>query len=161
MKHIGSALMSSDARLYAKMPEGNPLNIDPLFCDIPPNEIIPGLWIGNFYDGENLKLLNALSIDAVVNLTGSIRVIFPRKIHLVIGLNQPFLHTLDDAKFAVKQIQKLHMLSHLNVLVHCLSGKDRAPTVVAKALGAPKQADLVRERRPNCIIHEDWWGATT
>jgi hypothetical protein len=150
--------MSSDARLHAKMPEGNPLNIDPLFCDIPPNEIVPGLWIGNFYDGENLDLLNALSIDAVVNLTGSIRTIFPKKIHLLIGLNQPFLHTLEDAKFAAKQIDRLRR-AKINTLVHCLSGKDRAPTVVAKSLeeaGWPG-SEMVREKRPNCIIHKDWW----
>jgi protein-tyrosine phosphatase len=110
----------------------NPLGVDSQFL-IPPTEIIDGLWIGNYYDFEDQEFLDREGIDVIINLTGSIRMFFVKKYHIIIPLDQPFGNTKEDAEIAVTKLAEVHN-NGLNILVHCLSGKDRSPTVVAGLL---------------------------
>ena len=75
----------------------------------------------------------------------------------VIGLDQPFGQTKINALFAVDRLRQLHRAG-LKILVHCLSGKDRAHTVVAKYLEESWEGTRGKaEKRPNCIPDWSWW----
>lgn len=145
---------------YFKHPEDNPLRIMNTF-NIPPSEIIPGLWIGNFYDSENEELIRNLNIGIVINLTGTVRKIFLGIIHLVVLVDQPFHLTRDSAIQAVDSIGRRY--TGTGTMVHCLGGVDRAPTIVQKHLvkyygWTPQQAEeTIKKARPQALPHWDWW----
>lgn len=149
---------------HFKHPEDNPLRIMNTF-GVEPSEIMHGLWIGNFYDGMNGDLLRALGIDAVINLTGTIRVLHPGIMHMVVLVDQPFNTTRDQAERAVEMIKALRA-QNKSVLVHCLGGVDRAPTVVMKYLvdthmTVEEAERLIKEARPQALPHWDWWSGGT
>ncbi|HYV51868.1 MAG TPA: dual specificity protein phosphatase [Candidatus Eisenbacteria bacterium] len=146
---------------YFCHPKDNPLNIVNTF-NCPPSEIIPGLWIGNFYDSENEALIRNLEIGAIVNLTGSIRKLYVGIVHLVVLIDQPFNNSKPAALEAIEFIALIR--KKRDVMVHCLGGVDRAPTVVQKYLvdyhgmSEDNAAKLIKSKRPQALPHWDWWG---
>jgi len=145
---------------YFGHPKDNLLNIVNTF-NCPPSEIIPGLWIGNYYDSENEDLIRNLEIGAIVNLTGSIRKLFVGVVHLVLLIDQPFNNSKPAALDAVEFIAD--MIKKRDVLVHCLGGVDRSPTVVQKylveyrSMSEDDAGRLIKRKRPQALPHWDWW----
>lgn len=146
---------------YFKHPEDNPLRIMNTF-NCPPSEVLPGLWIGNFYDSENEELIRNLGIGTIINLTGSIRKLYLGIVHLVVLVDQPFQTTIHSAQKAVSFIHD-RIMEDDPVMVHCLGGVDRAPTVVYKYLvdywgDKPEEAvERIKKVRPQALPHPDWW----
>ena len=128
---------------------------------VSASEIIPGLWIGNQCDVDDLAFLEK-NIDVVVTVSG----LLPR--HLVTGvayivfpLPQPF--GKDGNVSARKLITIMKKYSGLRMLVACWEGVDRSSTLTHKHMvdnlgyTAAEARKVVQKNRSIVHIHEDWW----
>jgi hypothetical protein len=146
---------------YFKPNESNPLKLET--WNTPPSEIIKGLWVGSWYDVENTALLGNLNIQSIINVMGT----FPTGMivgvpYVIFPLNQPFGDTKPFAEQAASMISKFKSAGMNKVFIHCLSGIDRAPTVVWKFLvdtGMSKDDALyiLKEKRNIARPHPDWF----
>jgi protein-tyrosine phosphatase len=77
-------------------------------------------------------------------------------------IDQPFNNSKPTALEAIEFIALIRKKRDL--VVHCLGGVDRAPTVVQKYLvdyhgmSEDNAAKLIKSKRPQALPHWDWWG---
>jgi protein-tyrosine phosphatase len=101
----------------------------------PPSPIIPGLWLGNLFNGEDLIQNNTLGIEFVLDVSAMPS--YPRN-QYVEYLSVPFLdgHEIpeDALRTCLGALNKYHGLKKKNTLVHCAAGISRSATIVASYL---------------------------
>ena len=152
----------------------NPLNLDEETLKQPLSKITDLLYIGNLYDALDHNNLRANQIQVIVNCVGpmtwlNIKDMAPFPAYSVptdieyyaYPLAQPFGPTMALAHNAARIVNKC-LINGQRVFVHCLSGRDRSPTVSHKAMVdadySPEKAEaLIRQARPMVKIHHDWW----
>ena len=114
-----------------------------------PHMIIPGLYLGTWYNGGHLCVENPLGIEAVLNLaTKEVFVEDPSdklaqteeypEVEGITYLKVPFFdgHFIPPIKFweCIKYLEEQHMIGKKKTLVHCNMGISRSPTIVASYL---------------------------
>lgn len=145
--------------MHINRPPGNPLQLESY--DVEPTKIPSwDLYIGNYYDVNDPELIKELGIKSIINVAG----VVPQTISIGVNyclypLSQPFGDTKILALQAVESIKQLLKLGP--VLVHCWTGKDRAPTVVWRFLShymdGNKVEEIIKTLRPISIIHRSWF----
>ncbi|KAK9818092.1 hypothetical protein WJX72_007127 [[Myrmecia] bisecta] len=133
-----------------------PTNIQSPSMSAFPTEIIPGfLYLGSYDNAARLELLKALGVTHILNTVPSCQALYKNSFtYLTVASTPPdfeecfrFLETVKDAQ--------------QRVLVHCMSGKARSPTVVIGYLMKLRKWRLaesykwVKDRRPDTQISED------
>ncbi len=106
------------------------------------NEVIRNLFVGDDFYNED-------DFDFVVDLRewDAERTFIEEDYQYIAGIIYTISHFMEDKS---------------RVLVHCHGGMDRSPFVVAMYLHEYKDMDpmaayeLVKRRRPQTIIHDDW-----
>lgn len=122
-------------------------------CDLHDiDQILPGLYIGNYITSQCSHALSLFNINAVINCS---------KIN-----NKPitsrylFVYTKDEHGFYIcrsfRQVNEFIekcLSENINILVHCMYGMSRSPTLVAAYLIKTKQLNrkdalhFIKERR--------------
>lgn len=137
----------------------------------PPTKLTSnGVWVGNFYDAHTTPMLQELRIQAVINVMG----VMPNSIivgipYILYPLPQPPAgEKFDDMSKANAlnvgyAIEKLRAAGYTSVFVHCLSGIDRGPTVIAKymidklKISEEDVRSQIKRLRPIANLHLDWF----
>lgn len=110
--------------------------------NLTQNEVIRNLFVGDdFYNEEDFGfVIDLREWDAE-------RTFIEKDYQYIAGIIYTLSHFMED---------------RVKVLVHCHGGMDRSPFVVAMYLHEYKDMDpmeayeLVKRRRPQTIIHDDW-----
>lgn len=117
------------------------------------NKIIDNLYLGSYYDACNLSKLQNLEITHIVNVS-NLSNCYP------LNFNYFKIDIDDDSeedinKYFTKTSRFIHnaILKGSNVLVHCVAGKSRSPTLIIAYLIQKKHMTLenaiklVKEKR--------------
>lgn len=121
--------------------------------EIPPNEIVPGLYLGNVDNAYNDCHLKALGVTHILNTAAQAECPHEGKFTY---LKLSLLDTDEEDLFphfeeAIKFIDQAREQG--KVLVHCMSGMSRSASLVIawlirkNGLGFTKALDLVQEKR--------------
>lgn len=104
---------------------------------VDANEIMPGLWIGDYHSALNYQFIKKNKIKAIVNMTPDIPNAFEPKgvTYYQVKLDDSLLaHDVnimyDNLPGIVKFIRREHDTLKKSVLVHCHQGFQRSATVV-------------------------------
>lgn len=133
-------------------------------CD----EILQGLYLGNYKAAKDKKFFKEKNITAVINCTGDLPNSFRNSkdveyMRLTIDdslKEKDFKKMTKYLPIAVDFIYKNLVLEKKNVLAHCVEGKARSCTVVAGFLMkymnfTPKQAiDFIQKRRLEAFFYK-------
>jgi protein tyrosine phosphatase len=109
---------------------------------ISANEIMPGLFLGNYAASQSSKFIEKNKIRAVVNCSKDIPCKFMDITYLRIPIDDPgygFAFTNDHKVFLESVVDayrfiSTHLESGKNVLVHCHAGMQRSASVVIYCL---------------------------
>ena len=132
-----------------------------------PNEIIPGLYIGNMNAARDTQFFKNNKIEAVLNMTPDVPHYFVSKTgdveYMRLNVNDS-LKTEDFNKMfkyfpsGISFIYKNHNLEGKNVLVHCHAGVQRSAAMVVAYLmliyrtPLKKAIDMVIKKRPVAFL---------
>lgn len=149
--------------------ETNPLNL--VSFGEPPTKMAPDVWVGNFYDAHSTALLTDLRFQCIISLMGQ----WP---NAVMGGIPYYLYPIplivepgkkldemgqNNVISAINMIERLRNAGLTPILLHCLEGKDRSPTITWKYMieKLKKTEDDARATitrlRPISQIHHDWF----
>ena len=101
-----------------------------IITNLDPNEILPGVWLGNSYNARNWQDLERLGIRSVLNVAWDLDYkvspnVFPVKVGLFDGPGNRYA----AFSLAVKTLEELIKMG--SVMIHCHEGVSRSPTVLA------------------------------
>lgn len=126
----------------------------------PMTEIIPGLFLGNNGDAQNLSLLNEKEIRAILNISQHIPCYFSDEklfdylqVHCQDTPHENILQHFDAAVHFIHE----YLSKSQSVLVHCHAGISRSPSFVIAYLMKVQSKTfeqahrLVKERRTICM----------
>jgi protein-tyrosine phosphatase len=137
----------------------NPLGLQSF--GIPPSQIANELWVGNAYDLLNTEFIVKEEIRVLISLLPQATAIVNGVVNVLFPVPQPFNPKNETAEAVIDYITK-GQLRFGNVLLCCLEGIDRSPTI---ALGwlvyehgwNPTDAEnRIKEARPIAKPHRDW-----
>lgn len=113
---------------------------DPNFYYLSVNEIIPGIWLGNYAASQDINFLNHKKIEVIFNCSKHIP--FP-KIEKILKYNlcvddpgEVAEHTQDDVVIMKKHLGRLtKIMNHWHskgkpILVHCHAGMQRSAALM-------------------------------
>lgn len=105
------------------------------------DEIVDGLWVGNFHDAHNVDALEDNKIGSIVTVIRGVPPSYPHlfNYHIIDVSDVPSEHILpymlDATDFIHKNIQK-------GVLIHCSQGRSRSVTVATAYLMSKHRLSL-------------------
>lgn len=127
-------------------------------------EIIDRVWLANWRDATNPGFIRRHKIGLIVNTTSHIQSPFSDSIATyripIIRYQDSDTLLLHHIPIVARHIRRLLTTTRKSVLIHCVDGTCRGPTVVAGFLilemGIPKRdaIALVRQRKPNAFQRE-------
>eukprot|EP00164_Ancoracysta_twista_P004040 GFYU01005423.1.p1 GENE.GFYU01005423.1~~GFYU01005423.1.p1 ORF type:complete len:183 (+),score=47.77 GFYU01005423.1:154-702(+) len=123
----------------------------------PATQILPFLYLGSYWNACNAREIGKLGVTYIINLAAKdCHSRFPNHLHY---LN---VSVDDDEDVDIRQIFEacFHFIqeavaNNSKVMVHCMLGSSRAPTLVAAFLmmlmnmSTDKAIDHIKKRRPN------------
>jgi protein tyrosine/serine phosphatase len=116
---------------------------DFLYTDISVNEIIPGLWLGNYKSALDNDFLKQNKIDLIINCTPNIPFIdnaedlkietyrIPVNDSL---LEKDFILMEKYFKIAIPMLLRKYTIENKKILIHCHMGKQRSAILTAALL---------------------------
>ena len=125
------------------------------------SEIIDRLWLANWQDATDASFIRRHRIGLIINTTSHIQSPFQDSIATyripIIRYQDSDALLLHHIPIVARQIRRVLTTTRKSVLIHCVDGTCRGPTVVAGflilELGMSKQdaVALVRERKPDAF----------
>lgn len=105
------------------------------------NEIIKGVYISNYVFASNLDMLKQLNITHIVNCS-QLNNLFPDVFkYLKIDINDDINEDISQYFHKTSKFIK-NALNKGNVLIHCIAGKSRSPTIIISFLCKKEQYKL-------------------
>lgn len=121
------------------------------------NEIIPGIFIGDYYSSKNYSFLKNNNIKLIVNSTKEISNHFPSEFNYVnvdlydsSSYNKKMYSCLDK----IVNIMRLYNKYNKGILVHCAAGISRSSSIVAAYIikyyscNVQQAINIIRNKRP-------------
>ena len=149
--------------------ETNPINL--VTFGEPPTKLAPDLWVGNFYDAHSTAILTDLRFQSIISVMGQWPnavmggipyLLYPIPLVVEQGKKQE-PQGIENITSCVNMIERLRSAGLTPILLHCLEGKDRSPTItwkymVDKLKKSEEDARATIQRlRPVAILHTDWF----
>ena len=111
------------------------------YTNISVNEIIPGLWLGNYEASQSQEFLRIANIGTIINMTKTYPNTFESDSiqYLRVPINDPgptnSLNQIDNTQLYEQLpflVEFIHdkLSNNENVLVHCRAGISRSPSLV-------------------------------
>lgn len=128
------------------------------------SEIINRVWLANWRDATDASFIRRHKIGLIINTTSHIQSPFSNSIATyripIIRYQDSDALLLHHVPIVARHIRRVLTTTRKNVLIHCVDGTCRGPTVVAGflilELGMSKKdaIALVRQRKPNAFQRE-------
>jgi protein-tyrosine phosphatase len=125
------------------------------------SEIMDRVWLANWQDATDPGFLRRHRIGLIINTTSHIQSPFSDSVATyripVIRYQDSDALLLHHIPIVARHIRRALQTTHMSVLIHCVDGTCRGPTVVAGflilELGMSKRdaIALVRQRKPNAF----------
>jgi hypothetical protein len=113
---------------------------DFFYTDISVNEVIPGLWLGNYKAALNIDFLKQNKIDLIINCTPNIPFIIRKNIETYrIPVNdslleRDFILMEKYFKIVIPMLLRKYTIENKKILIHCHMGKQRSAILTAALL---------------------------
>jgi len=118
---------------------------DFIYTDISVDEIIPGLWLGNYKAALDIDFLKQNKIDLIINCTPNIPFINNEKSLNIETYRIPVNDSLLERDFilmekyfkiAIPMLLQKYTIENKKILIHCHMGKQRSAILTAALLKA-------------------------
>jgi len=118
---------------------------DFIYTDISVDEIIPGLWLGNYKAALDIDFLKQNKIDLIINCTPNIPFINNEKSLNIETYRIPVNDSLLERDFilmekyfkiAIPMLLQTYTIENKKILIHCHMGKQRSAILTAALLKA-------------------------
>jgi hypothetical protein len=130
---------------------------------IDANQIIPRLWLGNYYSSQNVDFIQSNRITVVINCTKDLPFlklngVYKYRIPIDDNLHKDEIENMSVWIGHILPIMVEHYNKGRSMLVHCMAGMQRSAIVVLSYLYAhhvddPKMAlYLMRQKRPIVFV---------
>ena len=116
---------------------------DFIYTDISVDEIIPGLWLGNYKAALDIDFLKQNKIDLIINCTPNIPFINNEKslnietYRIPVNdslLERDFILMEKYLKIAIPMLLQKYTIENKKILIHCHMGKQRSAILTAALL---------------------------
>jgi len=116
---------------------------DFIYTDISVDEIIPGLWLGNYKAALDIDFLKQNKIDLIINCTPNIPFINNEKSLNIETYRIPVNDSLLERDFilmekyfkiAIPMLLQKYTIENKKILIHCHMGKQRSAILTAALL---------------------------
>lgn len=116
---------------------------DFIYTDLSVNEIIPGLWLGNYKAALDIDFLKQNKIDFIINCTPDIpfisntRALNIETYRIPVNdslLERDFILMEKYFKIAIPMLLQKYTIENKKILIHCHMGKQRSGILIAALL---------------------------
>lgn len=137
------------------------------------DEIIPGIWLGNYCAAYNKEELDSHNIKYIINITDTIECPFDDKYYLYIPIRDKYSCNIATKHFIIKNYLRSFkfiesaLSNNCSVLVHCKKGHHRSANLILFYLvyryniGYLKALVYIKSIRPQALCRKtciNKWG---